>query len=229
VRPVLLLQLGEAPDPVRAAHGTYAAWFERTWDGPLTLHDARAGGRSPDPRDYAGVVVTGSARSLVEPEPWMDDAADHVRRAHDLGVPVIGVCFGHQLIGYAFGGRVRRNPTGWEVGTCPITLTDAGARDPLFAGLPPTFDANFTHEDDIDPASLPGVALATNAATPVQAIAVGETTRGVQFHPEFDGAILTSYVGARRELYGPAAAAARDTPDGVRVMLNFRRHFVDRS
>ena len=55
--------------------------------------------------------------SSGEVEPWMDDAAAFVRAADDAGVPVLGVCFGHQLVGYAYGGRVRKNPNGWEVGT----------------------------------------------------------------------------------------------------------------
>src|SRR6185295_2740183 len=116
--PVLLLQLGEAPEPVRRLHGTYPAWYERAWDGPLQAVDGRTG-RLPNPNHYAGIVITGSPSSLTDGErpEWADEAGALVRKAHDAGIPTLGVCFGHQLIAWAFGARVVRNPHGWEIGS----------------------------------------------------------------------------------------------------------------
>src|SRR5262249_4344358 len=170
-------------------------------------------------------------RPLAAPGAWRAAPAAPTRRAHHAGVPVLGVCFGHQLLGHAFGARVRKNPTGWEVGTLRMDLTDDGAIDPLFHGLPASPAANFTHEDDIDPGTLVGARiLATNAATPVVALAYGDATRGVQFHPEITGNILAGYVRARRAvLPSPDAIRAADAPDGEAVLRNFRRQFVDRA
>jgi GMP synthase (glutamine-hydrolysing) len=230
-RPVLLLQLGEAPEPVRRVHGPFATWYDRVWGAPLHHHDARGGGRGPDPHAYAGVVITGSAASLEALEPWMDDAAAFVLHAADAGVPVLGVCFGHQLVGYAHGGRVVKNPRGWEIGSFDIQV-DA-PDDPLFAGLGATLRVNLVHQDVVEPAAGVRV-LASNRVTPVQALAVGEHVRGVQFHPEITGTILRGYLDARRSLLTDQdpdrlIAGAGDSPDGVAVLHAFRDRFVARA
>jgi GMP synthase (glutamine-hydrolysing) len=231
--PVLLLQLGEAPAPVYEAHGGYRSWFERAWEGPLALFDGRTGETPPDARDFAGVIVTGSPLSLVTPEPWMDLAGTLLERAHDVGTPVLGVCFGHQLLGRVFGGRVIENPTGWEIGSHDV---DVVAEDPLFEGLGPRIRVNLTHRDVVEAASLPPAVrvLAKNAATDVQALAVSDHIRGVQFHPEIAGAVCRGYLDARRHLLvgqDPDAliAGTADSSDGLTVMRNFRRRFVEKA
>ena len=231
-RPVLLLCLGQAPEPVSRVHGSFPSWYERAWGSPLSVHDGRAGLAAPDPRDYAGLVITGSASSLTEPEPWMEPAAELAVRAHDVGVPVLGVCFGHQLLGAAFGGRVVRNPRGWEIGT---TTVEVDPQDRLFAGLPRELRVNMVHQDIVT-AELPDRVkpLGGNELTEVAVLAVGEHVRGVQFHPEVTGPIVRGYIDARRPILSGLdpdllISQAGDAPDGVAVLANFRRHFVDKS
>jgi GMP synthase (glutamine-hydrolysing) len=231
---VLLYKTGEtAPDLVRDI-GDYERWFARVMGEGVTLemHLAFSEPRHHRLASYDGMVITGSPRSLVQPEPWMDEAAATVRRAADAGVPTLGVCFGHQLIGYAFGGRVQRNPNGWEVGTVEVELTDDGRRDPLFTGLQPLLRVNQSHQDEV--ADLGRARrLATGARTSNQAIAVGEHVRGVQFHPEMDGAVVRRIIEHRRHILGGGGetvddmlARTGDTPDAEAVLRNFVRHFV---
>ena len=207
-------------------------------EGLCTWFDLRRGGPAPEPRAFAGILVSGSRSSVTRPEPWVDDAADLVRRAHDAGTPTLGVCFGHQLIAHAFGATVERNPAGPEIGTLPIQLTDEGRRDPLFHGVGAGAGAirvNLSHEDAVAPRSLePGPLriLAHSALTPVQSLAVGEHLRGVQFHPEFSGPVCRAYLEQHRSDLGEERIAAllesaSDTPDALAVLRNFRRLFVE--
>lgn len=191
--------------------------------------DGREPGVKVDVRAFAGVVITGSPASLVDGERpgFADGAAALVHAAHDAGTPTFGVCFGHQLVGWAFGARVTENPRGWEIGSHDVELTPEGRADPLFAGLAPTLRVNLTHRDEV---TLPPPALrvlARNERCGVQALAVGDHVRGVQFHPEISGPIVRAYAEARRELLvgqdvDAITRGASDSPDGVAVFRAFR-------
>ncbi|HEY7954034.1 MAG TPA: gamma-glutamyl-gamma-aminobutyrate hydrolase family protein [Polyangia bacterium] len=237
---LLLYKTGETDPNLVDDIGDYERWFARVVGAAATLEIHRAF-EAPRHRlsGYDGLVITGSPRSLVEPEPWMDDAADFVRQAAGAGVAVLGVCFGHQLVGHAFGGRVRVNPNGWEVGTIEVALTDEGLRDPLFLGLPGRLRVNQSHRDEVDALGPEMRRLAGSAHTPNQAIAVGAHVRGVQFHPEMNGLVIRRIINHRRELLeadaarrgAPEAIAAQlagsgDTPEAESVLRNFVAHFV---
>ncbi len=238
-RRVWLYVVGEPPAEVATEHGDFSAFFRRAAAGTgVELHTWNGLGLAlPDLRACDGVIMTGSAASLTTPEPWMEAAVELVREAHRVGKPLLGVCFGHQVIGAAFGGHVIENPRGWEISTWDIELNPVGRADPLFEGLPERLTVNFSHRDEVAVDSLSpanGVAvLAGNPASPVQALAAGPAVRGVQFHPEFDGPVVRAYLRTRAERLAaegldPAALAARaaDTPHGRAVLHNFMKHFV---
>ncbi len=241
---ILLYKTGQT-DPLLVPHiGDYEAWFARVLGTGYTL-EVHCAFDKPQHKlsGYDGMVITGSPQSLVEPAPWMDDAAAFLRRADDAGVPVLGVCFGHQLIGYAYGGRVRMNPNGWEVGTVDVALTDDGARDPLFAGLPPTLRVNQSHRDEVETLGPTTRVLAAGAHTPHQALGVGDHVRGVQFHPEMNAPVIQRIIAHRRLMLVEDAArrcragycvdtliaGASDTPDAERVLVNFVENFVKKA
>ncbi len=239
LRKVLLFKTGQTDGSLRCDIGDYEEWFSRVLGEAvrLEIHDAIVSPKA-DVRGLDGMVITGSPRSLVEPEAWMDEAAETVRRAHAAGVPTLGVCFGHQLIAHAFGARVRMNPNGWEFGTRDVDLTDDGAGDPLFAGLPRRVRVNQSHRDEVWELGSMIRRLAGSDHTETQAIGVGEYVRGVQFHPEMDGKVVRRIIEYRRPILeedlscrgrcrtqlGRFVDASTDTPHGEQVL----RHFVER-
>ncbi len=237
---IVLLKCGCTQAAVRLALGDYDRWFLRalapTGVGVRVI-EAHAG--APLPARAGGadaVIATGSPRSVTERAPWMTRAGEWLREQAERGVPVLGVCFGHQLLAEVYGGAVARNPLGREIGTIRCTLTPAGRADPLFHGVPPAFEAQATHEDDVRALPPGAELLATNGWSPVQAFRIGWNVRAVQFHPEMDAAAMAAVIrtraaeskaGARPQEHDPhdplraPYAGIRGSPWGERILANF--------
>lgn len=236
MRRVLVVRSGSAPPAVAARHGDFDAWFAALLAPAgvaVRAVDAAPRERLPPAGSFDGVVVTGSLASLTAPEPWMD-ALGHWLLGAAERVPVLGVCFGHQLIARALGGRVERNPRGPEAGTREVALTPEGLRDPLFAGLPRRLAVQQSHFDHV-PALPPGaVLLAGNDHTPVQAFAHGPRLRAVQFHPEFDADRSRAFCevertlldAARPGLADEALGTVRPTPESAGIVASWVRAHV---
>ena len=175
--PVLLL------DCYIAATGAsvfFDPWLRRA--NRARVH-AVTGDLPDEPRAFSGIVVTGSAASVHEEEPWSVETTAFLRRAVHEDVPVLGVCYGHQLLGEAVGGRgtVRRADRP-EVGYVEVWV-DRG--DPLFDGFPEHFTTFATHGDEVTETGAFQV-WGRSQACPVQAIRVpGARAWGVQFHNEY--------------------------------------------
>src|SRR5690606_37996629 len=101
---------GSFADMIRSRTG--AAW-PGDWS-EVDVADLRA--RFPGADEVAGIVITGSPARIADQAPWMRRAQDALAELVDRGVPVLGICFGHQLLGMALGGRSGPNPLGREIG-----------------------------------------------------------------------------------------------------------------
>lgn len=131
------------------------------------------------------VLVGGSGRFGVNSEvPWMQPFIDVMGALADQQFPTFASCFGFQALIMAMGTPVQPDPDRSEVGTFPVQLTPDGLADPVFGGIPGTFEAQFGHKDSA--AALPegAVHLARSERCPVQAIRVGARVYATQFHPE---------------------------------------------
>lgn len=216
---VLLLKPGRTSS--RAVLGDYEVWFSRCTDAEMTPVELHEGERAPGVGGFDAVMMTGSPLSVRQPTEWMERAADFLVEAAER-VPVLGVCFGHQLIAWKHGARVVKNPKGRELGTVFVELTSAGMQSPLFEGFPSRFDSQATHEDMVVVEGAPLTVLARNEACEVQAFQVGARTWGVQFHPEMDRASIQFCIDSKDTLEADrAGAVARETPWGERLLRQF--------
>jgi GMP synthase (glutamine-hydrolysing) len=104
------------------------------------------------------------------------------------------VCYGHQLLAHALGGKVDYHPDGRETGTQAVTLFDSAQDDPLFSQLPKQFPAQLTHKQSVIELPPGAVLLGRSTFEPHQAFRVGKNAWGVQFHPEFNEQIMKAYL-----------------------------------
>jgi GMP synthase (glutamine-hydrolysing) len=229
---LLIVKTGSTVPSVRQRRGDFEDWIAAGLGVPLSSLDVAAvneGAVLPEPGGLLGVVITGSAAFVSEREAWSVAAEQWIVPLVRAGLPVLGICYGHQLIAQALGGRVGRNPNGREIGTVPVDLSLAvGSRDPLLGALPATAPVHVTHLESVLRLPQGATLLGSTAADPHHAFRVGRRTWGVQFHPEFDADILRGYVSERAgelraEGIDPEAVAAgiEDTPHGAAVLKRF--------
>ena len=141
-------------------------------------------------------IITGSPRSVYDELDWMLDMEDKIINAQHHNKPVLGICFGHQLIAKSFGGRVELNPNGWELGAYPIGLTERGLKSRILSGFNNHSIVYQSHGDCVTVLPENAIELALNKKGN-QAFTIHKNMYGVQFHPEFSLDIIKKYVSVR--------------------------------
>ena len=143
---VLILKMGTTEPSVVVKHGDYDDWFRRILEGlgcEVSIAAVFKGEELSDDFDGDAILLTGSPLSVCDQEPWMQRAGMWSLQQAERGYPVLGVCFGHQLLGECLGARVAENPRGPEWGTIEVE----SSQDPLFEGLPKTLIVQASHRD----------------------------------------------------------------------------------
>ncbi len=130
------------------------------------------------------LLVMGGPMSVNDPDPWIADELVFIQAALSKNIPVVGVCFGSQLITRALGTSVTPSEY-FEIGIVPITLSDEGHKDPVFQSMPRSFDVFQWHGEGFE---LPQktVLLAQSEQYPVQAYRYGTNVYALLFHLELD-------------------------------------------
>lgn len=204
--------------------------FRRELDAELTAFDVK-GGDLPPTHDYDGAVITGSRSSVNDDEAWIDDLEAWVREALDRDVPVLGVCFGQQVLVDALGGEVESMGT-YELGYHQVHRTGDSR---LLDGADEWFVAFTAHSDEVTELPPDAEKLAENNFS-IHAFRRGAAF-GVQFHPDFDldtAKAAMEYKDAddeqiSRVLDQVREGADRQVADSKRVFENFEAFARDRA
>lgn len=233
MKPILIIKTGNTISSLPASAGDFEHWIIRGMG--LREDQARTvavftGDKLPDPRAVAGVVITGSAAMVTDREDWSEQSAAYVRDLVSTEVPLLGICYGHQLIAHALGGEVGWNPRGREIGTWDIELREAARGDPLFGALPARFPAHTTHSQSVLRLPEGAELLASSALDPIHALRFAPKAWSVQFHPEFQASVMRAYILERyddlaRESLAPDELLnqVRETDEAESLLRTFAR------
>lgn len=228
---ILILKAGELPRRVTDRHGPYERAFLSLLGekGRFVVVDAQKDSL-PEPM-WAGIIVSGSASSTYGGEMWIQRSEEFLRKAADREVPMYGICFGHQLLAQAFGGKVEKCPRGWELGTVPFLVDPEARDDPLFAGLPEEFEVQQSHGDIVSELPVGAVCLGSSSHWPIQAFRLGDKICGTQFHPEFTRAIMEDLVHSLTTILPPETFSdnSTDRPVKERILSGLRESLQSRN
>lgn len=231
MKKILIIKTGETTPEILARRGDFEDWIISGMGvdkEAASVVDVVRGADLPGPDDVAGVVITGSHDMVTDRLDWSERTAKWLPGVVSRGIPVLGICYGHQLLAHAMGGCVGNNPRGLEFGNTTIDLIETAWTDPLLKDFPSPLEVHASHSQTVLELPEGAVHLASNPMDSNHAFRIGECAWGIQFHPEFDADIMTEYIDAFHDWLVENGADpdsllknCHDIPDNPRLLKRF--------
>jgi GMP synthase-like glutamine amidotransferase len=223
MRRITIVEAGLVPDKYRARYGSFPEMFARMIratdaSAHFDVVSVAAGEPLPDPRSLQAILITGSVAGVYDELDWIAPLEDFVRAAYAARTPMVGVCFGHQLIAQAMGGVVRQSDKGWGIGRHVYRVTPGNGviEDAELA-------ISCSHQDQVIVAPATARTIMSSPFTPHAGLLYANgATFTVQPHPEFDADFAFELCEARAgiapdSVVAAAKASLAEPLDGARL------------
>ncbi|MFO0411807.1 MAG: glutamine amidotransferase-related protein [bacterium] len=201
---IAILETGTPPPALKAAHGDYPAMFRDLLGEAFVfeIFDVQAGAL-PDPATFDAAIITGSPAGVYESAGWIAGLLDWIRAAKGR-TKLVGVCFGHQAMAQALGGRVEKSDRGWGVG---LHRYEVLSPEPWMTPGTATVAIPASHQDQVVEKPSDARVLLRSDFTPFAGLAWGEDAISFQPHPEYCPAFATELRAGRHDRLDPALVA----------------------
>ncbi|MFN4025766.1 MAG: glutamine amidotransferase-related protein [Hyphomonas sp.] len=196
-----IIETGQPPPAIRDQFPDYPEMFRRMFGAvdPGFAFDTVSvvkGETLPDPAGLEAVLYTGSPAGVYDKEPWISPLLNFIRAAAEARRPQVGICFGHQAMAEALGGKVEKSAKGWGVGRHAYEITAAPG---LAAPPPPAMRIAVSHQDQVEIKPAQAGVIARSEFTRFAGLNYqGFPALSFQCHPEFDAAFAAALYTARR-------------------------------
>lgn len=216
-----ILETGAPPEPLIPRFSAYPAMFERLLAAPgrsFESFDVAAGRYPASPEAFDAYVVTGSPAGVYDDLPWIEPLQRFLVAAKGRAA-LVGVCFGHQVMAQAFGGKVEKSHRGWGVGLHTYEVR----RRLSWMDEAATIAVPASHQDQVVALPPGATVAAASDFSPFGALDYGDARAfSIQLHPEFEPDYAKALVEIRSKTLGPeraeAALASLEAPnDNARV------------
>lgn len=217
-------------------NGDFDKWVIDTLDNDtlqICVIDVLKETTLPKSEECLGVIITGSHSMVSDELPWSTKIEGWLPKLIAKDVPILGICYGHQLLAKSMGGACGYHMAGIELGTRVIQLSEAGKKDILFEHVKNQFTAHTVHAQTFLDLPKGAVRLAYNEHDQNHAFRIGKCAWGVQFHPEYCESVMRSYieeVSKEKKYehinYQILLDAVLDTPESAAVLKKFGQHLL---
>lgn len=219
-----ILMTGHALDELQEKIGDYDAMFANLLKGhgfDFAAYNVVDEEYPTSPDEADGWLITGSKHGVYEDHPWIPALEAFIRKIYAAGVPLIGVCFGHQIIAQALGGKVEKFSGGWSVGQTYYTID----------GKPVALNA--WHQDQIVEVPQGAQVIGSSDFCANAALVYGDKILSIQPHPEFTAEILGDIIRLRGKGVVPdpllnGASKRLDTPTDSEAFADRMSKFFKR-